>query len=256
MILDLFSQAMEPFTTQTLILIGLVSLGASAIHGATGIAGGFLTAAALAPLIGVKPVVPVVSVALVISHSARALLNLPDFHRTAFFAVTVPAFPFIIIGAVLYGGLSNKTIAILLAAVILCSIPIRRIAERRRLTVGISGLAGAGAVYGGLSGTTIGPGMLLTPFMLGFGLTKEAFVATLAVIALVTNITRLSVFGGTDVLELPLMFLGGLVGLLTIPGNWFGRVLLHRMTRQGHAAFVDALTILGGLNLLWLALQD
>ena len=95
--------------------------------------------------------------------------------------------------------------------------------------------------------------MLLVPFMLGYGLSKEAFVATLAVIALATNITRVSVFGGTELLGGSFLLLGLLVGLVTIPGNWIGRSVLRRMTNEGHGGFVDVLTVLGALNFFWLA---
>ena len=96
---------MEEFFSFTLIeqlgwpailLICGVALITSSIHGATGVAGGFLLSAAIAPIIGVKPIVPVISVALLISHTTRALLNARDFDRKAFLFVAVPAFPGIV----------------------------------------------------------------------------------------------------------------------------------------------------------------
>lgn len=41
-----------------------------------------------------------------------------------------------------------------------------------------------------------------------------------------------------------------LVGLLTVPGNWIGRLLMRRMSLAFHVALVDILTVLGGLNFL------
>ncbi len=237
-------------------LIGLLFLAVivtSAIHGATGVAGGFLMAAAIAPIIGVKAVVPVMSVALLISHSARALLNMRDFDRAVFFAIALPAAPCIIVVAILYGRMSSAAIAVVLGVVILASIPLRRWAQTHEMRTTRPALHAAGAVYGGLSGAAIGPGMLLVPFMLGYGLSKEAFVATLAVIALATNITRVSVFGGTELLGGSFLLLGLLVGLVTIPGNWIGRSVLRRMTNERHGGFVDVLTVLGALNFFWLA---
>lgn len=239
-----------------LVLIALTVLAAlvtSAIHGAAGVAGGFLMLAALAPIIGVKPIVPVMSVALLISHAARALLNIRDFDRTVFLSIAVPAVPFIVVGAIFYGWMSPTAIAILLASVILASIPMRRWAKAREIRAGRPTLHAAGVVYGGLSGASIGPGMLLIPFMLGYGLTKEAFVATLAAIALTTNITRVAVFGGTNLLDERYLLLGILVGLVTIPGNWIGRSILRRMTSDDHSVLIEILTVLGALNLLWLA---
>lgn len=253
---ELFSLAfIEQLGWPTILLICGVSLITSSIHGATGVAGGFLLSAAIAPIIGVKPIVPVISVALLISHTTRALLNYRDFDRRAFLFIAAPAVPCIILVASLYGQMSASLIAAFLGFVILLSSPVRHWAKSREIKVGKFGLSGVGIIYGGLSGASIGPGMLLVPFMLGYGLTKEAFVATLAVIALVTNITRVTVFGGTDLLLGGYISIGILVGLMTIPGNWFGRTILRRMSNKGHGSFVDVLSVLGALNFFWLAIK-
>ncbi len=239
----------------TLALVCVIALVTSAIHGATGVAGGFLMSAAMAPIIGVKPIVPVISVALLISHTTRALLNLRDFDGRAFLLVSAPALPCIIAVALLYGQMSAPVIAVFLGCVILLSVPVRRWAKSREFRVGPWGLGGVGAVYGGLSGASIGSGMLLVPFMLGYGLSKEAFVATLAAIALATNITRVSVFGTTELLTGGYVMLGVIVGLATIPGNGFGRTVLRRMSHDDHGRFVDLLSVLGAMNFFWLALS-
>ncbi|AXS41976.1 sulfite exporter TauE/SafE family protein [Breoghania sp. L-A4] len=255
MILEILSGLVDEFGVWTFVGVAVVAIITSAIHGATGVAGGFLLAAALAPLIGVKPIIPVMSVALLISHSARAVLNFGDINRRAYLIVAIPAVPCIVAGAMVYGHLPSAAIALLLAVVILASIPLRRWAKAHNINATWRSLGGAGGVYGILSGASVGPGMLLIPFMLGYGLTKEAFVATLAVIALTTNITRVAVFGGTNLLDAHFIAIGVLVGLLTIPGNYLGRVALRRMNNDSHAGFVDVLTVLGAANFIWLAFK-
>ncbi|MGB7286145.1 MAG: sulfite exporter TauE/SafE family protein [Salaquimonas sp.] len=245
----------ELFTPATIALIGFLALLTATIHGATGVAGGFLLSAAIAPIIGVAPVVPVISIALLISHSSRALFNIRDFDRGAFLAITLPAIPCIIAMAFVYGKMSSQLIALVLGLVILISIPIRRWAKSRKMKATKKTLVGIGTIYGGLSGISLGPGMLLVPFMLGYGLTKEAFVGTLAAIAVVTNVTRLSIYGATDLLTWEYVQLGLLIGLITIPGNWLGRSVLRRMTNENHSGFVDVLTVLGALNFFWLAFR-
>ena len=242
-------------STLTVVGVALIALLTSIVHGATGVAGGFLLSAALATVIGVAPIVPVVSVSLLISHGSRALLNVRDFNKSAFLAISLPAIPCVVAMALLYGRMSSSLIAIVLGGVILLSIPIRRWAKSRQIKASRRTLSGVGAVYGALSGISIGPGMLLVPFMLGHGLKKEQFVATLAVIALLTNITRVSVFGATDLLNSQYILIGVLCGLMTIPGNWIGRTVLRRMTNESHSGLVDILTVLGALNFFWLAIR-
>lgn len=251
----LLQNLIAEFGPANIALIILLALITSTIHGATGVAGGFLLTAALAPIIGVKPLVPMISVALLISHSSRAILNGKHFDKTVFLTVCLTAVPCIIAAALIYGRLSAQIISITLGGIVLASIPIRRWAMNHKIKSGHLALGSVGAVYGGLSGVSIGPGMLLVPFMLGYGLSRESFVATLATIALVTNITRVSVFGTTSMLSEQYILLGIIIGLITIPGNWLGRSVLRKITNEGHANFVDILTVIGAFNFFWLALR-
>ena len=236
-----------------LLILLVASFITSMIHGATGIAGGFLLAAVAAPIMGLQNVVPVLSITLLISHGSRALFNARQFDKQTYFRVMLPAIPFIIVAALTYGRLSNFAIAFLLGSVVLLSIPMRRWANKLKIKTSNKMLMGAGAVYGTISGVAIGPGMLLMPVLLGVGMNREAFVATLAAIALTTNLIRASVYGSADILSADTFLLGVLVGLATIPGTWLGRGILRRMTDARHIAVVEWLIVLGGLNFYWMA---
>ncbi len=238
-----------------LALLLLAAFFTSMIHGATGIAGGFLLAAVAAPILGLKIVVPVLSITLLISHGARAIFNVAQFDKDAYIRITIPAVPCIIIAALLYGRLSNATIAILLGSVVLSAIPLRRWTKSSQIKTSNSMLTVAGGVYGTVSGLSIGPGMLLMPVLLGRGLNREAFVATLAAIALTTNIVRSGVYGMADLLNAQSLLLGVLLGLATIPGTWIGRGVLRRMTDEKHVVWVEILMVIGGLNFFWMAIR-
>jgi uncharacterized membrane protein YfcA len=240
-----------PFTI--LLLAAFVT---SMVHGATGIAGGFLLTIVATPILGLKLVVPVISITLLISHGSRALFNVRQFDLKTYFAVAIPAIPCIIITALLYGRLSGPAIAIILGTVVLASVPLRRWATARKIKTSKTGLHVAGGVYGAISGMSIGPGMLLMPVLLGTGMSKQAFVATLAVIALTTNLVRIGVYGASDLLNGPHVVLAILVGLATIPGAWVGRAVLRRMTDERHTRIVELLVITGGLYFYWIAFNS
>lgn len=241
------------FGLWTLAAVVAAALVTSTIHGAVGVAGGFLMAAALSLLIGVKPVVPVMSVALAISHLSRSLLNVRAIDRTALFSVMIAALPMIVVGALVYGFLPTRAIAVVLGVVILSSIPIRHWAHSRAVAASRRTLNVAGGVYGFLAGGSIGAGMLLTPFVLGYGLGREAFVATMAVIALSTNIAKIAIFGGIQLLDAHYVLMGFLVGLVTIPGGWIGRTFLRGMAPNTHSRLIDFFAVIGGLNFFYLA---
>lgn len=251
--MDALSQIVSEFGIWTLVAIAVAALVTSTIHGTVGVAGGFLMTAALSLLIGVRPVVPVMSIALVVSHGARSLMNLTDFNRRVFVSIMLPAFPMILAGGVIYAMLPVDWVALILGLIILSSIPLRHWARARKIEAGPRTLAGVGAAYGTLAGASIGSAMLLSPFMLGAGLTKEAFVATMAVISLSTNLSRLLAFGGADLLTSDYVALGLVVGVIMIPGNWIGRTFLRRMAPGTHSLLIDVFAVIGGANFLWLA---
>lgn len=250
MSLDLLLQ----FDWPVLLLIVVAALVTSTIHGATGLAGGMLMAAVLATVIGVKPVIPVMSVAMLISHSARAVINIGSFDRSVFLLVSLCCLPSLLLVSFFYSSYSPAGIAMVLGVMLLLSVPLRYWGGKLQLKTNKAGLAGAAVLYGGLSGTAVGPGMVLSPFMLSYGMQREAFVATMAVIALATNVVRVAVFGSGDLLGGGYLALGVFIGLLTIPGNWLGRSVLRRMSNQSHGYAVDFLTVLAACNFFMLAL--
>jgi uncharacterized membrane protein YfcA len=249
-----FQSLVAEFGITTLVVIAFAAIVTSCIHGAVGVAGGFLMTAALALLIGVRPSVPIMSIALVLSHGARSVMNLTDLNWKAFAAVMVPAVPFILLSSYVYVELPVNVLAWVLAAIMFTSIPLRHWARSREIRAGGKTLAAAGMGYGFLAGASIGSAMLLSPFMLGYGLAKESFVATMAIISLTTNMTRITVFGSSDVLTSEYALLGVAVGLLMIPGNWAGRTVLRRMTTNTHGRLVDFFAVIGGLNFVYLAI--
>ncbi|WP_227272280.1 sulfite exporter TauE/SafE family protein [Roseobacter weihaiensis] len=243
--------ALDPTILCAVLVAAIVT---SAIHGATGIGGGFLMAIILAPLIGVVATVPVLAVALTISGVARVFFNRDALHWGAYRAVMTTTIPGVVIAATIYVLLNATVIAIILGATILGSVPLRHWAARREIRAGRGALMGAGSVYGLASGASIGAGMLLIPFLTGYGLNRREFVGTLAAIALTMNITRTSVYGSADLLSDGWFALGVLCGLATLPGNWIGQKLLRGMGDARHQTAIDVLTIFGGLNFFRIAI--
>ena len=90
--------------------------------------------------------------------------------------------------------------------------------------------------------------------MLGYGLSRTSFVATLAVIAALTHIARAATFGGIGLIGQEIMILGLIGGAATIPGNMLGKLILKKMTSHNHEILVDLMAFGGGVNFLYLAL--
>ena len=237
-----------------LIDILLVCLIAFVTAGITGVAGGLLPAVFLTPIIGITSVMPVLAIMLLFGSVSRAWINRANFHRDAFGRIAIPAVPMVVLGGIFYAQLEPKMIALMLGSVVLASIPIRRIAKSYEIKTSRSMLSCVGGVFGFLAGSSTGPGLLLVPFMLGYGLSRTSFVATLAVIAALTHVARAATFGSIGLIGQEVLILGLIGGAATIPGNILGKIILKKMTNHNHEILVDLMAFGGGVNFLYLAL--
>ena len=247
---------MEELGFATLALIGVAALLTAVLHGATGMAGGIVMAAILSHIIGVKTAIPVMTIALILSHLSRAALYARDTDWAITKRVLIFGFPTIVIGALVFSRISASTIAIVFATFLTLSFPIKYRARRHNIKTGPRLLAAASATWGMLAGNIIGPGFFLAPFLLGTGMNRLTFVGTLATVTLTMNVVKATVFGATALINGQTLALGIVIGLITIPGNWIGRSVLKRLTDSDHRRMIDVITIMIILNFAYLAIEN
>lgn len=238
-----------------LVAIAIASLLTGVLHGATGMAGGIVMASILAHIVGIKIAVPVMTIALIFSHLSRAVMYWKDTDWLIAFRVLLFGCPTIVAGAIIFGKISPTTVAIVFAAFLVASFPIKQWARRNEIKTGPKLLAAASSIWGMLAGNVIGPGFFLAPFLLGTGINRLSFVGTLATITLVMNVLKAVVFGATDLMDGEIFALGVAIGLATIPGNWLGRSILKGMRDSDHRLAIDIMTILLIVNFVYLAVR-
>ena len=238
-----------------LLAIAVASFATGLLHGATGMAGGVVMAAILAHLIGIKAAVPVMTIALILSHLSRAVMYVRETDWRVAGRVLLFGGPMIVLGAVIFSRISPAAVAIVFAAFLTCSFPVKRWAKRNKIHTGPKVLSAASVVWGLLAGNVIGPGFFLAPFLLGTGMNRLTFVGTLATITLVMNILKVSVFGFTELVHPETVFLGVAIGIISIPGNWVGRNVLRSMQDSDHHTIIDALTVMMIVNFIYIAIN-
>ena len=129
-----------------LALLAAVAFVAATVSGMSGVGGGLLLAIFIAPIVGVKAVVPTVGVATLIAHGPG--VGLSRAHRLATGSGdALGALPATIASARLYVALPADVIAVILGVFLLSSVPLRRFMARRELRFGprFLGLIGATA---------------------------------------------------------------------------------------------------------------
>lgn len=234
-----------------IVLLLAAALVSGLFHTLSGFAGGMLLSLLIAPIVGVAAVVPILSISLVISAISRAWIFRKLVDWTIFLQIMVPALPGIVVGAFIYGHLDSCTISTLLGFFLVGSTVWRRAFIDQGKPVGSVGLGVAGAVFGAVSGITIGGGMLLAPFLLGRGLRREYLAAIFAVIGLTLNFTKSAVFLGTQTLTTQYAVLGVVLGLSTLPGTLLGMAILKRTSIRVHTWWVELLVVIGGIGFVW-----
>lgn len=237
-----------------LAAIAVLALLTGVLHGATGMAGGIVMASILAHMVGIKVAVPVMTIALVFSHASRAMMFSGETDWRITGRVLLFGVPTIILGAIIFSKISSTTIEVVFAAFLATSIPIKHWARHHEIQTGPRTLAAASSVWGMLAGNVIGPGFFLAPFLLGTGMNRMTFVGTLATVTLVMNVVKLIVFETTGLVTTDIFMVGVAIGVITIPGNWLGRLMLQKMHDKDHRLAIDVMTLLMIANFVYLAM--
>jgi uncharacterized membrane protein YfcA len=230
-----------------LLLVGGVALFASIVGGLAGYGTGALMPLVLVPLIGAEPVVPIIAISAIFTNLSRtaAYLRHADIRR-ALIVIAAAAFT-TVLGAYGYTRLSNAGAALVIGAMLILSVPARRLLRRRDFKIGDAGLAVGAAGYGIVVGGTSGSGVILLSLLMAAGLEGAAVIATDAVISVVTSIIKISVFGLAGVLTAQVLAFALLIGLVALPGTFLARAFVERLPVHIHAAILDLAVIAGGL---------
>ena len=233
------------------VLLGAVAFAAAVLGGVSGFGAGLIVTPFLVPVVGLKGIVPVMSVAMTLGNLSRAWVYRRQIRRGPILRVLLPALPGVALGTWLYDLLPQEPLAVLIGLFLLASIPLRRALERRKVEPTPGAVVGVSAGFGLVSGTLPGGGVVVVPLLLGLGLSGGALVGTDAVIGVVVNLVKTALFGGLDLID-GAMLLGGLmVGLCMMPGAVLARWLIDRMAMRVHTVLVEGLVAFSGLSFLW-----
>ena len=238
-----------------LLLVAGVALFAAVVGGLAGYGTGALMPLVLVPLIGAEPVVPIIAISSIFTNTSRfaAYLRYADRRRAGI--VILAAAVTTALGAYGYTRLSNAGAALVIGAMLISSVPLRRLLKRRDIRVGDTGLAVGAVGYGVLVGGTSGSGVILLSLLMAAGLEGAAVIATDAVISVTTSIIKISVFGLAGVVTAQVLAFALLIGIVALPGAYLARAFVDRMPVHLHTAILDVAVILGGAVMISSAAQ-
>jgi uncharacterized membrane protein YfcA len=223
------------------------------VGGLSGYGTGLLVALFITPVIGPKALIPVMSVMMLINNGGRGFFYREATDWGLVLRISVASVPMAWLGAELYVRLEGAAIQVLLGAVLIASVPLRRVVARHELKPGPLALYAIGGVFGFLSSILLGSGMLILPTLMGMGMAGPALLATDAAIAVVVNLAKALIFGALDALEFPMALLAVAMGLCTIPGTAAASIVVRRTSLRLHTWLIEGLLVLGGAAMIWRA---
>jgi len=236
------------------LILGAIAFFGSILGGISSFGAGLIVTPFLMPVVGVKAVVPVISVAMTIGNLSRFWVYRHQVDMPTVLKIMVPALPTVIIGTLIYDLLPQRELAIMIGLFLLVSIPLRRSFAKRAVTPTAGVVVGFSGVFGLISGALPGGGVVLMPLLLGLGLVRGAIVGTDAVIGAAVNVIKIGMFGKLDLINQELLIAGVLVGLCMVPGAYGARWLIDRLHVRVHTAIIEVLVVFSGLSFIWTGL--
>jgi len=238
-----------------LVLVGAMALLASIIGGLAGYGTGALMPLVLVPLVGAEPVVPIIAISAIFTNFSRCIAYFQYIDRRRALIVVAAAMLTTALGAYGYTRLTGVGAAVVIGSMLMLSVPLRRLAKRRDVRIGDTGL-GVGAVgYGVLVGGTSGSGVILLSLLMASGLEGAAVIATDAVISVATGIIKISIFGLAGVVTVQVLAFALLIGAIAIPGAFLAKAFVERMPVHIHTAILDVAVMIGGIVMISTALR-
>jgi uncharacterized membrane protein YfcA len=239
----------------TMTWVGLVAFAAAVIGGLSGFGTGVILTAVLIPIVGVKAVLPVLTVAGVIINGGRMFFNREAIEWKACGTVLLAALPAMLAGVYVFSILPAPALQIVLAVFIAAVAPLRRWAAHRNWRLGHRSLLAGGGVFGFLSGIVSGTGVFLIALLLAARLSGAAVIATDASISVINDAFRLMLFGGYALMDAGTAATGAIIGVITIPGSYCARWLATRMSAHLHVAVIEVMLPVAAIWLIASALR-
>jgi uncharacterized membrane protein YfcA len=238
-----------------LVLVAAVALFASIVGGVTGYGSSALMPLVLVPLIGPEPVVPIVSISGLFNNVTRAYAfrEYVDFKRGT--VIMLAAVPTCMLGAYTYTKLTSAGILIAIGTMLCLSVPLRRWLTHMKIQMSGGGLAAGSVLYGFLSGSTTGSGVILLSILMASGLTGAWVVATDALVSIAVAVSKLLIFGVSGAMTSQVIAFGLLIGLVALPGAFLAKAFVERMPVHVHTGILDGIVVLGGAVMVFNAFR-
>jgi uncharacterized protein len=231
-------------------LILTVGLAAGTVGGVVGFGASILLLPVLVWSFGAKEAVPLMALAALLANASRVAVwwREVDWKVNAVYCST--AVPAAALGARLLVKLDVRMIEAGLGVFLLAAVPLRRWLIGRGFRVTLPMMAVVGAGIGFLTGLVASTGPINTPFFLGYGLTKGAYIASEALGSAAISFTKATVFHSFGVLPKQTILRGLLIGTSLMAGAWISKRIVQQMDASQYQWVLECMMVAAGLFIL------
>ena len=235
-------------------LVLAVGAVAGLVSGVVGTGATVILLPVLVMVFGPREAVPIMAVVALMSNFAKitSWWKAIDWRACAAYAVT--GIPAAALGARTLLVLPQRTVEIALGLFFLAMVPGRRWLAGHHRSIGLLGIAAAGAPIGFLTGIVVSTGPLSVPAFAAYGLVKGAFIATEAAGSLALYISKAATFHTFGALPGDIVVKGLITGSSVMAGTYAARLVVERLSVKGFQGLLDAVMVVSGGALLWQAL--
>jgi uncharacterized protein len=223
---------------------------AGTVGGIVGFGSSIILMPALVWVFGAKDAVPMMAIAAVLANASRVAVWWREVDWRACGVYSITAIPFAALGASTLVVLDAIWVETALGAFFLAMIPIRRWLQSIGLQVVLWQLAIVGIFIGYLSGIVASTGPINTPFFLGYGLVKGAYLSTEALGSVAVGLTKAIVFRSFGAMPWDTLARGLIVGASLMLGSYLAKGWVLRLSPDRFRLLMDALIAFAGLALL------
>jgi len=241
------------------LLIGLFLLGTSTFTLSTisGGGGAMMQIPILNFLIGTSQTAPVINLGAFISRPARIALFWKYINWKVFWYFVPSAMIGALIAAWFFSEVKIYWIQIIVGLFLISTFFQYRFGKKERsFPVQLWYFIPLGFIISIIGTFTGGMGPILNPFLMNVGIDKEELVATKAAQSFFLGLSQISGYTFFGLLSKELWVYGIALGLGASLGNYFGKLLLKRMSKLSFRRWVIAIMVISGVVLIIKAVPE
>ena len=236
-----------------LSILVLTAFFASVVSGISGYGGGMTLGLLVSPFIPVKLLVPLMSVFVLFSNLSRMYYYRKNIFWKKGFYFAIISTPFLIAGTNFYAAVSEKTLYFCLGFGLAFIVILRRVFKKINLNIGWFGLGIMAIFYGTISRVILGPGSVLLTALAANGLVGGQIIGTDAFVTLINCTIRLISFWNLGLLNLDALYVGSLIGLVSIFGSFTAKKIADKLGVNMHTIIIEVCVVLGGAVMIYRA---